>query len=173
MDGTVPMQLLLVLIGLLPKDTEGERPIALTSMLYRLIMKLEKPECSQWDEETAGHWDTAIAGNSCLRAALARALGMEAAQARGFATIGILWDLAAFFDSIRIHRLVKLALDRMIPPSALRLAMKVHTAARAFKEQPYVSQFVQPTGTSILAGCGRSISFTRAALYEVLDSMHK
>ena len=51
--------------------------------------------------------------------------------------------------------------------------MKVHTAARAFKEGPYVSQFVQPTGTSILAGCGRSISFTRAALYEVLDSMHR
>jgi len=95
-------------------------------MLYRLIMKLVKPECSLWDHEVSGFWDTAIAGSSCRRAALARALGMEAAQARGFATIGILWDLAAFFDSIRIHRLVKLALDKGFPPKVLRLGMKVH-----------------------------------------------
>jgi hypothetical protein len=173
MDGIVPMQLLLVLIGLLPKEAGGERPIALTSMLYRLIMKLEKPECGQWEQDIAGFWDTAISGSSCLRAALARALGMEAAQARGFATIGILWDLAAFFDSIRIHRLVKLALERRFPPRALRLAMKVHAGARAFKEGPYISNFVQPAGVSILAGCGRSVSFTRAALYDVLESMHR
>ena len=47
LDGTVPMQLLLSLIGLLPKASGEERPIALTAMLYRVIMKIVKPECSQ------------------------------------------------------------------------------------------------------------------------------
>ena len=51
--------------------------------------------------------------------------------------------------------------------------MKVHAGARAFKEGPYISDFVQPAGVSILAGCGRSVSFTRAALYDVLESMHR
>ena len=97
---------------------------------------------------------------------------MEMGFARGFAMVGLLWDLAAFFDCIRFHRLVKLALDRDFPSLVLRLAMKVHTSARAFKEGPNVSQFVRPTGMSILAGCGGSVSFTRAALYEVLQSMH-
>ena len=100
LDGIVPMQLLLVLIGLLPKDSGGERPVALTAMLYHVIMKIVKPECALWDQAASGFWDPSIAGSSCFRAALARALGMEIAQARGLATIGILWDLAAFFVSI-------------------------------------------------------------------------
>ena len=41
-------------------------PIALTAMLYRVIMKIVKPECSQWDQQVSGLWDTAIAGSSCL-----------------------------------------------------------------------------------------------------------
>ena len=41
--GHYPMQLLIVFIGLLPKPKGGERPIALTSMLYRLIIKLRRP----------------------------------------------------------------------------------------------------------------------------------
>ena len=60
----------------------------------------------------------------------------------------------------------------MFPPWILSLSVQVHTGVRAFKEGPYVSHFVRPTGCSILAGCGCSISFTRAALYEVLDFMH-
>ena len=153
LDGAVPMQALLVLIGLMPKDKGGERPIAFTSMLYRVIMKLCKSSISEWDESAAGFWDTAIKGNSCLRAALCRALGMELASARGFASVGFLWDVTSFFDSIRIHRLGKLPLGRGFPPLVLRLAMKVHMAARAFKDGPYVSHFIKPTGTSILAGC--------------------
>ena len=69
-DGAVPMQLLLILIGLMPKDKGGERPFALTSMLYRVAMKLAKSSIADWDQSAAGIWDTAIAGNSCLRAAL-------------------------------------------------------------------------------------------------------
>jgi hypothetical protein len=173
LDGAVPMQMLLILIGLMPKEKGGERPIALTAMLYRVAMKLMKRSISEWDQSAAGFWDTAIAGNSCLRAALCRSLGVELAVARGFSAIGILWDISAFFDSIRIHRLVDLALKLGFPPMVLRLSLKVHTAARAFKEGPYVSQFLKPSGVSILAGCGASVSFTRAALYDVLDGMHR
>ena len=67
LDGVVPMQMLLVLIGLLPKDSGGERPIALTAMLYRVIMKIVKPECEQWDRDVSGFWDTAIAGSTLCR----------------------------------------------------------------------------------------------------------
>ena len=59
------MQMLLVLIGLMPKEKGGERPIALTAMLYRVAMKLNKCFISEWDQQAAGFWDTAIAGNSC------------------------------------------------------------------------------------------------------------
>ena len=97
---------------------------------------------------------------------------MQLSDLQGFSSIGLLWDLDAFFVSIRIPRLIKLALDREFPPMILGLSMKVHCGARAFKEGPYISQFVKPAGLSILAGCGGSASFTRAALYDVLQTMH-
>ena len=111
--------------------------------------------------DPAGHWDTAITNSSCLRAALARALQIEVAVARGFAAAGELWDMSAFFDSIDIARLVEYSLDRDFLCWGLNLSLQVHTASRAFKEGPYVSHFIRPTGTSILAGCGRSIQFSR------------
>ena len=105
--GKVPMQMLLTLIGLIPKTDGGERPIALTSMVYRVCMKLCKGTCDQWDARAAGHWDTAVKNSSCLRAALARALRMEAAVAQNFEAAGILWDVSAFFDSIELADLVE------------------------------------------------------------------
>ena len=105
--GIIPMQLLMVLIGLMPKESGGERPVALTAMLYRLVMKLNKSNITQWDADKAEFWDTALKGSSCLRAALCRALKVEVATAQGFASVGLLWDLAAFFDSIRLLKLMK------------------------------------------------------------------
>ena len=83
---------------------------------------------------------------------------MEVATIQGFAAAGILWDIAAFFDSIRIHELIRMALGMQFPPWILSLSMQVHTTTRAFKEGPYVSEFVRPKGISILAGCGGAIS---------------
>ena len=171
-QGVMPMQLMVVLVSLIPKAGGGERPVALTAMLYRLVMRLNICYISEWDEAKAGFWDTALRGSSCLRAALARALQMEVATAQGFAAAGILWDLASFFDSIRIHELIRVALDKCLPPWVLSLSMQVHTGLRAFMEGTYVSEFVRPKGLSILAGCGGALSYTRCALYEVMNFMH-
>ena len=53
--GKMPRQMLLVLIGLLPKTDGGERPIALTVMIYRVCVQLCKGTCDQWDDQAAGH----------------------------------------------------------------------------------------------------------------------
>ena len=52
------------------------------------------------------------------------------------------------------------------------LAVNVHSGVRAFREGPYVSQWVQPAGQSILAGCGCSVDFTRALLYRLMENLH-
>ena len=171
-QGVMPMQLLVVLVSLMPKSGGGERPIALTAMLYRLVMRLNKSHITEWDEAKAGFWDTALRGSSCLRAALAIALQMEVATTQGFAAAGILWEISSFFDSIRIHELIRIALGMYFPPWILSLSMQVHTSIRAFKEGAYVSEFVRPKGISILAGCGGALSYTRSALYEIMDHMH-
>ena len=59
-DGRLPMQTLMVLIGLLPKPKGGERPIALTAKLYRSTIKLRKPVIGEWQDQAHGFWDSAI-----------------------------------------------------------------------------------------------------------------
>ena len=171
-NGSIPVQALMVYVGLLPKPTGGERPIGLTSMLYRLVMKMEKEFLSEWDDKFAGFWDDAVKGSSPLRAAILRSVRVEVAKTLGFEAIGILWDISAFFDSIDIAMLIPLALEWEFCPWLLGLAVKVHMGPRAFKEGKYISPWVESSGLSILAGCMTSVSLTRALLYDMLDDLH-
>ena len=59
---------------------------------------------------------------------------MEAGVAMGLVAIGGLWDISAFFDSIRVDELVIFALDQLFPPQLLLLAVNVHSSVRAFRE---------------------------------------
>ena len=85
--------------------------------------------------------------------------------------IAKLWDVGAFYDSIRIHNLVELALDKNFPVQILNMSLAVHTASRAFR--PDISSWMLPGGFSIIAGCGTSVDLTRPLLYNVMDKLHK
>ena len=172
-SGSMPIQALMVYVGLMPKPAGGERPIGLTAMLYRLIMRLKKMLLAEWDEKFAGFWDDAVKGSSPLRAAILRSLRVEVAKNLGYEAIGLLWDISAFFDEVDIALLIPLALSRGFCPWTLGLAVKVHMGPRAFKEGKYISPWMESSGCSILAGCVTSVSLTRALLYDVLDDMHR
>ena len=142
-------------------------------MLYRLAIKMRQPTIGDWQSREHGFWDSAIKGSSCLRAALARAFRMEAGVAAGFVAIAELWDVGAFYDSIRIHNLIELALAKSFPVQVLNIALAVHTASRAFREGPYISDWITPGGFSIIAGCGTSVDLTRPLLYNLTDKLHR
>ena len=172
-NGSLPIQALMVYVGLMPKPAGGERPIGLTAMLYRLLMRLKKAFLADWDDKFAGFWDDAVKGSSPLRAAILRSLRVEVAKILGYEAIGLLWDISAFFDEVDIALLIPLALSRGFCPWTLGLAVKVHMGPRAFKEGKYISSWFESSGCSILAGCVTSVSLTRALLYDVLDDMHR
>ena len=81
---------------------------------------------------------------SCLKAALTRALRLEAAVAQGSEAAGFLWDMSALFDSIELAELVEFAVDLEFPEWILHLSLLVHAGARAFKEGPCMSDFLHP-----------------------------
>ena len=172
LDGKCPLQALLVLIGFLGKEGGGERPIGLTAMLYRFVMRLYKGIIGSWDEKFHAHWDYAVKKSPCLRAALLRALKLEVGALSNLCTVSILWDIRAFFDSIRIVDVVKLGVEHLFPPVLLRLSLLAHVGPRAFKEKSFIGPWLQSTGLSIVAGCVSSVSITRCILYNVVSSMH-
>ena len=75
-------QSLLQLLILLGKKNGGSRTIAILHITYRLTMRLVSAHLSQWDVNFAGKWDSALKGNSALRAHVARAMGTSSAYAK-------------------------------------------------------------------------------------------
>ena len=101
----------------------GERPIGLMAMLFRFAMRLYKGLIGQGFH---GHWDQALRNSSCLRAAILRALKVEVGFLDGFDSLAFLWDIASFYDSIRLCDLVRMRLERHFPLRILRLSVFGH-----------------------------------------------
>ena len=167
------MQNLMTHIALMPKPTGGERPIGLNAMCHRLAVRLRKVMVASWDQKFCGFWDDAIRGSSPLKAAILRALRVEVSKLLGMDAIGLLWDLAAFFDSIDIAPLIPMALEQEYCPWILAMALKVHMGCRAFKEGKFVSSWIESSGTSLVAGCLTSCGLTKPSLYDMLDELHR
>ena len=100
----IPTQSLLQLLVLLGKKNGGSRTIAILHTTYRLTMRLVSAHISQWDVNFAGKWDSALKGNSALRAHVARAMGIKLAHSEGQYVIHFLWDMRKFYDSIKAAR---------------------------------------------------------------------
>ena len=96
----VPNPVTLQLLVLLDKNSGGSRTIAILHTTYRFAMRLVTAHVSQWDVKIAGKWDSALEGNSALRAHVARASGIELAHREGQYVIHFLWDMRKFYDSI-------------------------------------------------------------------------
>jgi hypothetical protein len=120
---------LVVFIGK-PTPTPSERPITLTSGLYRLWCKLRKPLVVEWESKSVGFWDRAIAGSSALQAALVRELRHEIANQVGACTGGVYFDMAKFYDSLQTDIVLEKAAGLGFPPMVLYLALMVHMAPR-------------------------------------------
>ena len=110
-------------------------------------------ECSA---ERAGFWDTAVAGSSALQAALKRCLRSEAARLCGYTAIDILWDCEAFYDSLGLPEVCRMARQLQYPRLALALGMQAHAGIRLLSADGCFSEWQFLFDTSILAGCTQS-----------------
>ena len=75
-EGAWPDQMNTTFYSLLPKKPGigQERPVGLTSMLYRVWTVARKGITDEWLQEKGAWWDTAIKGSGALQAALRRLL---------------------------------------------------------------------------------------------------
>ena len=96
-----PAQSLLQCLVLLGKKNVGSRTSAILHTTYRLTMRLSSAHISQWDVKFAGKWDSALKGNSALRAHVAPAAGIELAHREGLCVIHFLLGRA---EILRQHK---------------------------------------------------------------------
>ena len=80
--------------------------------------------------------------------------------------------MAKFYDTLDPEIVVERAVDLGFPLRVLVLGMMVRQSARSLKAGDAYSAAIIPA-TSILAGCGLSVAWTRAVLHAMLDEAHK
>ena len=165
------MQELMNLLSLLGKKSGGSRTIAIMGSLYRALMKFFCPQIREWDLAKGHFWDSALAGNSSLRAALIRALKVENGVARGAHIGHLLWDQRKFYDSVKLPILAKELSKRDSPRELMVIGYFVHAAPRMLKVGTSYGPMVHSCSNSILAGDQQSVSWTRALLADLMEQL--
>ena len=166
----IPTQSLLQLLVLLGKKNGGSRTIAILHTTYRLTMRLVSAHISQWDVKFTSKWDSALKGNSALRAHVARAAGIELAHNEGQCVIHFLWDIRKFCDSIKAHLLLPQLVAKGYPLEILVLGSLTHKSPRYLQVGSGYSD-INGCASSILAGCLQSCSWARGLLFELVQKL--
>ncbi len=167
----LPMDALLNLLSLLGKKGGGSRTVATMASFYRLLLRVAGDDVADWDADKAGHWDTAIAGSSPLRAHLLRALEVELAVAEGLSVSHFLWDMEKFYDAIKLSKLIP-RLNKLGYPMVLAtMGMVAHRAPRVVCTGVAVSKPIVGAARSILAGCQQSVSWARGLLHKMVENL--
>ena len=168
---TIPVQCLVNLMCLLGKRKGGSRTVAIMASYYRLLVRVLGHVIVAWDEAAAGPWDSAVKGSSALRAHLARAVGVELDVAEGMHVMHFLWDIQTFYDSIRIEVLLSRMESLGYDCRLLYLGFIAHKAPRILKVGHSMSEVVQNTGRSVIAGCGQIVSWARGLLHHLVEAL--
>ena len=159
-------------MALLPKNQDAERPISLTSYIYRLYMKLRGHLVDAWVQQISpcSPWDAAIPGGQIFESLLTRMLKGELAIQTGSYHVCLLLDLNNFFESIDRDLLMEEALELGYPPLLLLLSMIVHSSSRVLLAEGQASTPIYPR-ISILQGCPSSVALAKAYLYRPLHAL--
>ncbi|CAE7425660.1 unnamed protein product [Symbiodinium natans] len=166
-DLVIPLQVSQVQIVLLAKSALKERPIGLTSVLWRLWCKTRRFLVGQWlDSYIPDHpFDSAIPGRTSLDVALARKCSKESARVKGLHTVSLFVDMNGFYDSVSWQRLCEQGLRLSFPALALCLSLRLYQGGRTVVGESQPSPTIFPGDPDIVdvvkdlgldSGSGRS-----------------
>ncbi|CAE7038352.1 unnamed protein product [Symbiodinium natans] len=168
-QGAFPTQLSVVLVALINKSEDEERPIGLTPVPYRLWAKIRWPVFEKWLREYAAtqDWDRAKKGLSSLDVALRRKLSHEILHRKKRHSVTVLLDLKAFYENVRHDNFVNQAISLKVPPLILNAAMSLYSAQRLISAEHCVSGPIKPT-KGLVAGCPFAPGLSKIPFDEIL-----
>ena len=165
----LPAQLQMHLVVMLPKNQKLERPITLTSTMWRVWCRLRKPMLDRWQQQLPEtmHHDKARPGANVLHVALERLLRQEVTKARKHHGITVLMDMSTFYDTIQLAKLQEEALKLAYPPLLLELAMQVYSGPKAILAEQEMTPFFH-VDSGVPAGCPQAPLLAKAVLAPAL-----
>ena len=171
---SVPFQFQVVQVVLLPKNESKERPISLTSVLWRVWTKLRRTSLAVWLEEYSkkSGFDSAVPGHTFLDPALARLIRAEDHKFRGQTFITLFCDLEGFYDVVSHERLAHQSLALGFPSLITELAIQIYEGPRCLYGEGVASPSLWPK-RGLLQGCPCAPTLAKLTTYQPLTSIKK
>ena len=151
---SLPIQMQAVQVVLLAKSPEKERPISLTSVLWRVYSKMRRPLLESWLREYAAFapFDAATPGHTSLDPALSRLVKAEDHKFRKITFITLFVDLEGFYDGVDFSRLLAQGKALQFPPLLLELSLQVYAGPRSIHSEGVSTLALWPQ-KGLCAGC--------------------
>ena len=171
-EAELPIQLRHTNIVMIPKNDRIERPIALTSCLYRLWNSYRKADLHKWqlglDKDMP--WDHARPHKDCLSIAVGRMLKAEIGKHQGIHTVTCLADLTCFYDTVQLDHLIEPATNLNYPPLHLKLALDLYSGPRLIQAEGIAGspKYYQ---NGILQGCPQAPAIAKLVLHRPLQTL--
>ena len=173
-SGQLPTQLRYTNVVLIPKNSNVERPIALTSCLYRVWNSYRKADIQKWQIslDHALPWDQARPKRDCLSIAVGRMLKAEVHKHQGIHTVTCLADLSCFYDTVNLDHIIEPAAELQCPPVHLKLALDLYGGPRLLQAEGIAGN---PThyAKGILQGCPQAPAISKLVLYKPLQELSR
>ena len=171
-EAELPLQLRHTNIVMIPKNERIERPIALTSCIYRLWNSYRKHDLHKWqlglDKDMP--WDHARPHKDCLSIAVGRMLKAEIGKHQGIHTVTCLADLTCFYDTVQLDHLIEPATELDYPPLHLKLALDLYTGPRLIQAEGIAGD-PKYYEKGILQGCPQAPAIAKLVLYRPLRAL--
>ena len=169
---SLPLQMRAVQVALLPKSPEKERPISLTSVLWRIFSKLRRPVLDGWLKEYVAHapFDAATPGRTCLDPALSRLIKAEDHKFRKVTFVTLFVDLLGFYDAVDFSRLLQQGSALSFPPLLLELSLQLYTGPRCLNGEGVSTVMLHPK-RGILQGCPYAPTIAKLTTHAPLQAI--
>ncbi len=166
--GMMPPQLGALAMPLLAKPRGGHRAIATFVSLYRLWSRIRRDEVRKWEGTIERPYFAAGSGKAPQDAVWRQAARAEAAVATSACSATLLWDLSAFFESLRRMPLWFRARRLGFPLTVAAVSFNAYGAVRLLAlggvmARPLIAE------DGIPAGCAFAMALTKAYCVEAFD----
>ena len=171
-QGTMPGAVLTTAVAMLPKKSDRERPIGLTSFGYRLWARARWGIYAEWAAEYArsAPWDGARKGISSLDIALSRLVRGEVQHYQGHHGVTLLLDLREFYEHVSLSQLLRAAQAHSFPPLILHFCVALYMHSRYICTEDTLAAPVAPT-RGIVAGCPFAPGLSKLVMHPVMEAL--
>jgi len=160
-----------VLIALLPKPEDGDRPIGLLPGLQRMASRWIRWIAGKpWGLHNSRSYVFGGRGASCESCAWRMAMNAEVAETQGKFSGSSLLDLVKAYERVNHRALRVVCCDTGFSLGALRMLLHVYRAPRTIVIKGVATKVVQTTKT-IIAGCNNATTLLRALLIGPMDAL--